>query len=272
MHQNTELISKSIKVPKVYDVVALIEKLKSSAIATLRDYGDAATNLIVYGEKKDGLYIYLFDLYQYPNFTNIVDVSYKVMDDITSSKLFNRIVFVCFQASIKYHTTSLNFGEIPLEKSKSIPREAYQNKAILFLVETARNKNVKMIYIKDNQPVEVDDSKSIISSAEEHGIPKFKKYLKNNEMATSTPTKENSIWDRFSIKKEEFDWIDDILNESKKEKRSLTDTIKIVVRSVRNHEFEIDNNSVEGRSDCSSYEIKLFLAGKIFEEKLKSQI
>lgn len=268
MQRETELISKSIKVPAGYTEKLVIHRLKDSAISTLKKMGDAATNLVVYGEKFDGNYIYLFDIYKYPNFTNPVDVSYKVMDDLTSSGTFNKIHFVCFQAAILYKTSLFK-----LKSSINLNRDQFENKAILFVIETFSNKNTSIIYIDaNNNPIEKDQNSATIESAEEYGIPEFKKYLKNKNMSTSAAEKQKSIWDSLSIKKEEFDWIDEIIEESKKEKRSLTDTIKIIVRTVRNNEFDINNNSKEGQSDCTWYEIKLFLAGKIFEEKLKKQV
>ena len=88
----------------------------------------------------------------------------------------------------------------------------------------------------------------------------------NKQTMEDIKVKKQTLWETLGVEKEYFDFMDEILKESKSEKIGLSDTIKKVIIKLR--DVELGGGTSTGKK-ISPYEMKLFLAGKIFEEKLK---
>ncbi len=268
MQKNTELILRKIDLPLVLKEDVIENKLKKAAIDTLKFLGKASTNLVIFGKTSTHENsIYLFDVQSYPEFKSIPDTIEILLDDVIESNIFKKINFIIVQASVNI---PINFLNKDVSEIKNISQKDFNTEAILYIIQKENKSDRKIIYIdSDNSVKELTDKDTIILPLNEKDIPNLKKYFKRDTMLTTTPENKKTIWDSLSIKRSEFDWISDIIEESKTKKRSVSETILIIVKTIRNLEFDIEENSQAGKSDVSSYELKLFLAGKVFEELIK---
>jgi hypothetical protein len=139
---------------------------------------------------------------------------------------------------------------------------------IFILTETINKREKEILFKKGNKVLKASDYNSSMASVnqEDYEFGLYNKTNKKTKMEEKVSIKKQTMWDTLGVQKEYFDFMDDIIKNSKDNKVGLSETMKKVILYVR--DSELGDGSSTGNK-ISQYELKLFLAGKVFEEKIK---
>lgn len=230
--------------------------------------------LIVVGRKHNGAkYCYNFNLVEHADANSSstisdVDIINSILSDVKQE--FKTIEMVVFQTLAHMVIDDIRNRDVTKEKIEREGIESLGNKhqqgAVLFF-ETPTKKEKEVIFKLGEKVFVASEFNKDLLEVEGNG-PELGIYKQNIDMEKIQVTKK-TLWETINIKKESFDFIDSILKEAKESKKGLSDVMRQTILSVRDKEYG------EGHStgtNISDYEMKLFLAGKIFEEKIKNNV
>lgn len=252
--------------------------LPSTIISATRKMFDKEGNvppvLLIAGSHKDGQnYCYTFNLISHPDLIEspiTFDENKCIHDIIEDTKEeFVSIDLIVYQTIGKVYLGTIGQNETiddAILREKKVP-DSEKPIGVILMIETPTSKYKEIIF-KINNTTHLasefnKDLLSVVGDTQDFGLYNKEKNMDDIKM------KKQTLWDTIGVEKDFFDFIDEILADSKTNKLGLSDTIRKVILKLRENEL---GKETSNGGKVTSYEMKLFLAGKIFEEKLKKLI